>query len=173
MHSLFCIASCELTGFKVSGDQQDRDLNTPAGHAWIKGNFDRRRYVIQFVTDDFGNQWPQAVERTPVKPADSAYLVWSWDTTAGDWKSAPTLLWLQRQASEPILRDLKALDAPLARPLTDLLLALLAGTEAPEVARAKVDAVEAQKAPLRARLADIEATATPEALAALVATWSA
>jgi hypothetical protein len=66
-----------------------------------------------------------------------------------------------------------ALDSPLARPLTDLLLALLAGTEAPEIARAKIDAVEAQKAPLRARLAAIEATTSAEALAALVASWSA
>ena len=173
LHSLFEVATGELTGFQTHGDQADRDNNTPGGHAWILGGFDRRRYVIRVVVDDFGNQQPpEAIERTPVRPADSAYITWAWDSAMGDWVQRPALLWLQRQAAEPILRDLKALDAPLARPLTDLLLAMLSGTEAPDIARAKIDAVEAQKAPLRARLAAVEATTTPEGLAALVATWS-
>ncbi len=173
-YSLFDRATGELTGFQTNGDQQDRAQNTPPGHAWIHGAFDRRRFVIRVVVDDFGDEMPpEAIERTPARPADTAYLTWSWDAVAGDWISQPALLWLQRQASAPILRELTALDAPLARPLTDLLLAVLGGAEAPEAALAKVTAVESQKAGLRSRLAQIEAATSPEALATLVASWSA
>lgn len=173
-HSLFNRGTGELTGFLTTGDQQDRALNTPPGHAWIAGNYDRRRFFIRVVVDDFGvEQPPEAVERAPDRPTDTAYTTWSWDGVAGDWKQEPTLLWLKRQAGAPILRQLDALDAPLARPLTDLLLAVLSGAEAPSAALAKVEAVESQKAPLRARLAQIEATASPDELAALAATWTA
>lgn len=110
MHSLYVLASGELTGFRLAGSQEDRDANTPAGHGWIEGAFDSRCFVVEQHVDDFGDAFPRAAPRTPPRPSDNAYQTWAWDDAAGDWVAQPTSAWRAAQVRAQRDRLLAASD---------------------------------------------------------------
>lgn len=168
MKSLYLIQTGELTGLQID-DVEIIAANTPAGYAWVEGVFDARLYTVQTAAGDAGPQLPKAVRRTPPRPADSVYLTWAWSDAAGDWVSTETLAMAKERAQQPLLALLKALDEPVTRAAGEITQAIALGQTAPAAAVTRLQAVNADKALVRARVAAIAAAATPEALQALLA----
>ncbi len=117
MHSQFVIATGELTGFRLSGDQETRAANTPTGCAWIEGDLDPRHWAVQVLVDDFGSEYFHAVNRMPPKPADSAYQVWRWHEASSDWVASPTRLYREEAPRAERDRLLAASDWVVMRAL--------------------------------------------------------
>lgn len=169
MHSEFDVVTGEFTGRRMMGSPELLQINTVAGCAWAAGEHDPRRCVVCLVTDDMGDQQTVVSMRLPAKPADTELQTWHWDAAADDWRATPTLRLLQARATPPVLAQLATLDLQLARPLGELMQAQALGEPLPPAAVARLQAVNADKALLRARLAAIAASTTREQLAALLA----
>lgn len=169
MQSLFNLETGELTGFRVDGDDEDRTGNTPPGHAWVRGEFDPRRFVVRVPVGDVGPELPRAEARTPPRPPDSEFQTWAWDDEAGDWIAAPTLVLLKATASAPVLARFAPLDAALARPVGEIAEAQALGEVVPAAAVQRLRGINADKQLLRDRLAAIAAAADAPALQALEA----
>lgn len=167
--SLYVIETGELTGLCMLADDSMLALNTPPGHAWVKGELDPRRSLVRLVTDDLGEQVPVVDALTPPQPVDSAYQTWGWDETRGDWVATPTLLLQQIRAREPVLVLLEQLDAKQARPVGEIAVAQALGDALPAAAVERLQSINADKAALRGRLAAIAATADADELEALLA----
>lgn len=168
MHSLYTIVTGEFTGVQMD-DPELRAHNTPPGCAWMAGAHDARRCVVQLLPDLAGEQIPTAVARQPARPADTEMQTWHWDETLDDWMAAPTLALRKLMAAKPLQPLFQPLDAALARPLGELMEAQALGGPPPQAAMAKLQAINASKAALRQRLADIAACSSPEALQQLLA----
>lgn len=169
-HSLFSVETGQLTGLQMSADAELLALNTPAGCAWVDGAHDARRCAVRLVTDDFGAQLPVVVPRTPPRPADTELQTWRWDDAAADWAAVPTLAMRRLIASEPLLAKFAPLDDALARPLGEIAEAQALGEVPPAAAIGRLRSINAEKKALRARLADIAAASSIEALQQLIDT---
>jgi hypothetical protein len=162
--SLYVVETGELTGLSMTGDAALLALNTPAGHAWVSGAHDCRRFVVRLVTDDHGEQQPVVDPRTPARPADNDYQTWAWDDAAGDWRAAPTLAALKIERSVPVIEQLVTLDARARRPTEEITQALALGESPPAPAMARLQAIRANKDLLRQQLAAFAAATSTAAL---------
>lgn len=167
--SLYRLDTGELTGMQVNGSPEILALNTPPGCGWVEGAHDPRRANVHLVTDDFGAQQPVVIARLPERPADSDYRTWDWDAARDDWAPVYTLLWHQAQARAPLLGLLEQLDAKVARPVGEIAQAQALGEALPAASVQVLQAINADKQIVRARLTAIAAAAGPAALAALLA----
>jgi hypothetical protein len=132
---------------------------TPDGCAAYCGVVDRKTQRCQEITDDFGNTVQQLVPYTPPpKP----------------WEVRSVLL-VRTQLLERMDADLAELDKHVARPAGEIAEALASGSTPPAAAVSKLQAVNAQKAQIRAARAIAAAVpddAGADGIAALDAiTW--
>lgn len=141
----------------------------PAGELWIEGRHNPHTAAATFVTDDQGDQQIVVVEIEPTPPAETEWQSWRWNAASGCWDAVAKLKLLQANARPPVLAQLAALDEKVARPVGEIAQAQALGATPPEAAVSRLQAINDDKQLLRARLAAIVATTTPEELAALLA----
>jgi len=158
MHSQFLLATGELTGMKIS-NEDDLACNTPAGYAWITGDIDHHGYRVELRPDDFGNaSVPVVVPYQPPAPADSQWQTWAWDAASRRYVATSTQAAINRAAAEVIIAQLAELDAKLVRPAGEVTQALALGQSPPAAAVAKLQEINAEKAVLRQQLAALGAS---------------
>ncbi len=103
----------------------------------------------------------------PTRPSPHHRLAWISQALA--WVDVRDLAQMIADASAPILAELSSLDAELVRPLGEVMEAMVGATTPAPAAVARLQAINADKAALRIRLAAINACATVEELLALLA----
>jgi len=165
-HVLYTVSTGLLTGAQLeTEDETLLAINTPAGCAWIAGDGHPDTNAVQFIDGT-----PTLVEQLNPAPPSNAVQTWERDPATQIWRPVPTLAALKAHAIEPVTEILTSLDAELVRPTTELLAAQLAGSAIDSFAQAKFAALMTRKTALRARIAAINACASPADLDALAAT---
>jgi hypothetical protein len=164
-------ATLELAGRSYTGPAAALAANTPAGlvPVLVPELLDPRRHVVRWVTDDHGEQLAVVDARTPAQPAETEWMGWAWDDAAEQWREVPKLKLLQANARRALLGLLTELDGKLTRPLGEILQAQVLGQAVPEAAALRLQAVNADKDAVRARIAAINQAASVAALGELLA----
>lgn len=152
-----------LTGRTVTLDDSDEALlqaNTPPGCAAVADVFD---WEAQRVDLKAG----QLVDWQPPAPADDALRTWAWNAEARRWAPVPTLAALKAQRLARLQAAIEAQEAAQARPVRELLAAMLAGGQADQAARDRFGAIAAKITALQLKRAAVEAAASAQELAAI------
>lgn len=127
----------------------DRGCEPPAGSGvfeWPAGkplNVNARRMNVK--TGDV-EPWQ------PAPPADDELRTWAWDETAERWRPLPTEAATQMQRVVELKTAIAAQEAAQARPLREMIAALAEGKAVPPQAAARLAAIEADVAVLRAEI---------------------
>ena len=96
----------------------------------------------------------------PPAPTDSEHVTWTWDATAWAWQPQPTLTAVKRARIAQVQVAIDAAEAEQARPMREVVSALLGGAAAPSFAAAKLTALDAEIVGLRAVRAAMAAAMT-------------
>lgn len=152
-----------LTGRSVTLDDEDDELlqaNTPAGCAAVADVTDWQSQRVDLMSGGL-------VEWQPPPPADDAMRTWAWNADARRWASVPTLAALKAERLARLQDAIEAQEAAQARPVRELLAAMLAGGQADQAARDRFAAVSAKIAALQLKRAAVEAASSAQELAAI------
>ncbi len=161
-YSAYVVATGHFTGKRITCAPVLLPLNTLPGEAWVAGEIDAARFLVEsVVVDDFGVQAPILAQYQPSAPAATEWCTWAWDEVAWRWVEVPTLALLKSRASEPLLQQLAQLDAKVARPAGEIAEALGLGQPVPEAAVQRLQSINLEKAGLRQQLAAIAAWTSP------------
>ena len=143
-------------GQTYTGPEAGVSANTPAGCGAFEGLLDHLAERVDLKTG----------ERTPWQPdppPDDEWQTWAWSDKTRRWEPQPTLAAIKRDAAAPLKAGLVELDLKAIRSLTEITLAMGAGTAAPEDAKTALQAIEQEKAALRAQIEQIGEMADPKA----------
>lgn len=147
-------------GVSLTGTEEDRDhpANNVDGYGWVSGVTHWRSQRVVMAQDDFGAlSVATVVDFIPPMPAGTELVEWEWDTDHREWVAVETLEALRTRARSELVAIMNGLDASLARPLAEAMQSMLAGVSVDEEATRRISAINAEKAALRAFLADIDA----------------
>lgn len=148
----------------IASDPEVVKLSTPAGHDAMPGRYDPLSQRVDIAEkppvprptdgDEALEPWyPPVIDYQPPAPEDTDLLAWTWDEKARRWVSQPTEQALKLARVRELQDAIEAREAAQARPLREMIIALVDGKAAPE-AKAKLVAIEADVAALRAEIAD-------------------
>lgn len=151
-----------FVGICLTGDAAHVAENVPEKCAAVGGVTDWQSQRIDLATG-------QLVDYQPPPPPGDALRTWAWHDEARRWLPQPTLAALIAERIAPVQAAIEAAEAAQARPMGEVLGALLAGQPAPDVPRQRLAAIAEQLAHLRAVRAALSAATTPADLAAI--TW--
>lgn len=152
-----------LTGRTVTLDDSDDALlqaNTPAGCAAVADVADWQAQRVDLKTGAL-------VDWQPPAPPDDAMRTWSWNDEARRWVAEPTLAALKRERLARVQAAIEAQEAAQARPVRELLAAMLAGGQADPAARDRFGAIAAKITALQLKRAAVEAAGSAQDLAAI------
>lgn len=150
-------------------DAETVALNTPPGCAAVSLLIDHLSQRVHLVVDDFGNAVPVLVDWQPPAPPSTEWETWSWDTGRRRWISQPTLAALKREANQPLLRQLEALDVSVVRPAGEIAEAMALGLAPAPSSLARLQQLNAEKAQIRQQLTTIGGVTSAEQLLTLLA----
>lgn len=131
-----------FTGRCIDGDADALKANLPPGCAWIDGVIDARSQRVDLATE-------QLVDYVPPAPEPAAE--YAWNTEVRRWLLLPEVLERNRRRAAALDR-IEQLEAGSIRALREIRVAEVRGGRAPNEAWAKLEAVEAEIAALRADL---------------------
>ncbi|MCZ8076285.1 MAG: hypothetical protein O9341_19370 [Paucibacter sp.] len=168
-YSAYIPATGEITGKRITTASLELlALNTAPGEAWLLGEADHVAQRVELRPDDFGNAVvPVVVPYQPPAPPNSDWVTWAWSELQRRWLAVPTLAALKREANQPLLRQLDALDAKVVRPAGEIAEALVQGLAAPPDSLQRLQQLNAEKSQIRQQLQAIAASTSAEALASL------
>lgn len=152
-----------LTGRSVTLDDDDTELlkaNTPAGCGAVVDVTDWQAQRVDIKTGELADWQPPA-------PADTELQAWRWDDSARRWLAVPTLAALKAARVARVQAAIEAQEAAQARPVRELLAALLSGGQAEQAARDRFAAVSAKIAALQLKRAAVEAATSAQELDAI------
>lgn len=154
----YVAATGVLTGDNYVG--ADLAGNTPEGCLAIEGVTDWQAQRVDLQTHEL-------VAWQPPAPASDALQTWAWDSAVMRWTPVPTLAALKAVRLARLQQQIEAQEAAQARPVRELLAAVLSGGQADQPAKDAFAAVQATIAALRQTRALVDAAASVEALAAI------
>lgn len=149
-----------FVGRAFTGDEQNVSANVPAGCRAIAGVTDWRSQRVDLKTG-------LVVEWQPPAPADEAMRTWVWNDEARRWVDVPTLAALKAGRLARLQVAIDAQEAAQARPVRELLAAMLSGGQAEQAARDRFSAISTRITALQLKRAAIEAAGSAEELAAI------
>ena len=155
--SVFNLVTGVLTGQTISVPPDALAANTPEGFGLTQGAWDSSRWRVDLSS---GQLVPTSDSG---RPADTPEITWSWSDEAARWVPAATLLKERSDRLALVDRAILQAEAGTDRALRDLVIA--AGL--PLAAVARMQAIEASVASLRAVRQQLLDAATMEALLAV------
>lgn len=156
-HSVYLLATGQLTGQTVSVPECDLKANTPVGCGLIEGRWQPERWVVDLPSG-------QVVPRVEPKPEESADFVWSWSEDHGRWVASPTLERLRADKLAQIDQAIVAAEGGTDRALRELVLK----SDLPPAALSRMRAIDAAVAALRELRVQALQAQSPQELEALV-----
>lgn len=138
IHSVYLLASGQLTGQTVSVPQSELEANTPPGCGLIEGRWPPERWVVDLPSG-------QVVPSVEPKPADTADYMWSWSDDHGRWVASPTLERLRADKLAQIDQAIMAAEGGTDRALRELVLK----SDLPRAALSRMRAIDEAVAALR------------------------
>lgn len=154
MNNTYCaytLADGQFTGLIISVPAAELSANTPTGCGLLAGVFDPQRWRVDIATG-------QVVEVVPEKPADTDHVTWAWDATLSRYLATMTVEGLRNQLMATVATVLADIDqrSGTDRAVRELLLA----SDISVAARARIQAIEAKAASVRALLGQAQAATT-------------
>lgn len=162
-YSFYSIETGAIAGVNVNCSEDQLQDNTPPGHAPIAGTYDPTNRRVDLKTGE-------VVAYKPAAPAASAMRTWTWDDQAERWQPVPTLEALRQARIEPVQAAIEEREQQQARPVRELLEALLSNQPAPAASQQAFDAIRTAIAALQATRAAMAAATTQAELDAI--TWT-
>jgi hypothetical protein len=168
-YSAYLAATGEITGKRITTASPELlALNTAPGEAWLLGEVEHLGQRVEMRPDDFGNAVvPVVVPYQPPAPPASEWVTWAWSEPQRRWLAVPTLAALKREANQPLLRQLEALDVSVVRPAGEIAEAMALGLAPAASSLARLRQLNAEKAQIRQQLQAIAASTSAEELASL------
>lgn len=154
---VYSLANGLFTGQAFTGDVNSLQANVPDGCGAADGVNDWQAQRVDLATG-------AVVDWQPPAPADDLLRTWVWHAGAKRWIDSPTLAGLKAQRLAVIQVAIEAQEAAQARPVRELLEALLAGQQAPQATRDRMGAISAEIARLQALRVAVLATQDQAAL---------
>lgn len=157
-YSAYTLADGQFTGVVISVPGGELQANTPAGCGMLPGVFDAQRWRVDIATG-------QAVAVLPQKPADTDHVTWAWDETLSRYLPTMTLEGACASVMGAVTAALASIDQSTGtdRAVRELLLASGIGAQA----RARIEAIEARAAAVRALAARCMQATTVEQVDAI------
>ncbi len=152
-----------LLGRSVTLDDDDQALlqaNIPADCGAVAEVDDWQAQRVDLATG-------YLIDWQPPAPADTDLQAWRWDDAARRWLAVPTLAALKATRVARLQQAIEAQEAAQARPVRELLAAMLSGGQADQAARDRFAAVSAKIAALQLKRAAVEAAASAQELDAI------
>lgn len=137
-----------------SGDEATARMNAPQDHGMVPaGDLDPLSQRVDVSAKPLEDGSLPVIDYQPPAPEDTELLAWTWDEKARRWVSQPTEAALKLARVRELQDAIEAREAAQARPLREMIIALVDGKAAPE-AKAELVAIEADVAALRAEMVD-------------------
>lgn len=126
----------------IASDPEVVKLSTPAGHDAMPGRYDPLSQRVDVAEkppvplptdgDEALEPWyPPVIDYQPPAPEDTDLLAWTWDEKARRWVSHPTEQALKLARVRELQDAIEAREAAQARPLREMIIALVDGKAAP------------------------------------------
>ena len=137
-----------LTGGTITAPDAHLADNTPDGCGLIGGVDDWQSQRVDLVTGEL-------VDYQSPAPADDDLRTWAWQAEARRWVAVPTLAALKADRVAAVDAAMQRHEALQARPLREIVAALVAGGDVPAAARTRLAAIAKDVADLQALREDI------------------
>lgn len=160
---IYSLATGQFTGQSITCPPDHLACNLPPECGAVIGVADWQAQCVDLGTG-------LVVAYQPVSPANDELQTWAWDTAAQRWLATPTLAALKLKRMAEVQSAIEAREVQQARPVRELLDALLGGDAAPATSRAAFEAVRAAIAGLQAARSAMAAASTETELNAI--TWT-